>query len=334
MRLNRLLYFLYYLKKMDVKQYLKFRGYLLSHKQLSKIPITFDVIHSVLRYNISILEYFQFRFFEINGSEKKEWAGTGTMYEYQKKMNPASSRKVLEHKPTFYKTYGEFIHHRFLSVEEIQQSPESADELLQNSKKVVLKHSEGQCGKGIEILDSNDLNAESLLRRLKKNGNDMVEEFVYQHSELDRMSPSGLNTVRIITQLDENDKVHILGARLRITVNSAVDNMAAGNIAAPIDIKTGKLCGPGVYSDITKSDEYHHPVTGTEIEGFQVPMWEKTLSMIERAALKDTRNRSIGWDVAITDKGPELIEGNHDWCKLVWQLPVKMGLKRELDRFL
>ena len=48
------------------------------------------------------------------------------------------------------------------------------------------------------------------------------------------LSPSGLNTIRIITQINEQGGVDIIAARLRITVNSSVDNLAAGNIAAPI----------------------------------------------------------------------------------------------------
>jgi len=36
----------------------------------------------------------------------------------------------------------------------------------------------------------------------------------------------------------------------------------------------------------------------------------------------------------VTENGPGLIEGNHDWCKLVWQLPVGEGLKHLLDEFL
>lgn len=45
------------------------------------------------------------------------------------------------------------------------------------------------------------------------------------------------------------------------------------------------------------------------------------------AALKHPHNRSIGCDIVVTVDGPGLIEGNHDWCKLVWQLPVNQGLK-------
>ena len=33
------------------------------------------------------------------------------------------------------------------------------------------------------------------------------------------------------------------------------------------------------------------------------------------------------------NEGPELIEGNHDWCKLLWQLPVNKGLKHVLEKY-
>ncbi len=49
--------------------------------------------------------------------------------------------------------------------------------------------------------------------------------------------------------------------------------------------------------------------------------------MVKEAALLYKEYKSIGWDVAITNNGSELLEGNHNWRKLLWQLPVKKGLK-------
>lgn len=171
------------------------------------------------------------------------------------------------------------------------------------------------------------------MARMKASGNEVAEEYVIQHDQLNRLSPTGLNTVRIITQLDNHDEVHILGARLRISVNSMVDNLAAGNLVAGIDLETGIVNTPAVYSDITKQEVTVHPVTHQRITGFEIPYWSESLDLVKEAARTDPSNRSIGWDVAITNEGPELIEGNHDWCKLVWQLPVKQGLKHRLEKF-
>lgn len=167
---------------------------------------------------------------------------------------------------------------------------------------------------------------------MKDNEFDLVEEFIVQHSHINRLSPSAVNTIRIITELNENNEPKLLGCRLRISVDSPVDNMGAGNIAAPIDDKTGIVFGSAVYSDITKPDVDIHPVTGVEIPGFKEPYWSEIIDMVKKAAKKHPQNRSIRWDVVVTERGPGLIEGNHDWCKLLWQLPVKSGLKSKLKR--
>jgi hypothetical protein len=304
-------------------------------KGVSSFTLWYRIVLSSLRYNISPLEYFQFHFYEIPDSEKKTYAGTGFMYEYQLKMNPKGARKVLSDKRKFLKEYAQFVYHQHASLIELEEDPEKADRLLQNpSGKIVFKSSDGQCGIGVEVHSTESFSRAILIERLKESKNDLAEEFVVQHESLMKLSPSGLNTIRIITQLNNEDKIEILGARLRITVNSAVDNLAAGNLAAPINILTGIVDGPGVYSDITKEDQLIHPITGVQIVGFQVPFWSETVALVKAAALHNVNNKSIGWDVAITNVGPELIEANHDWCKLLWQLPVKRGLKSQLTKYL
>ncbi|GAB3203727.1 hypothetical protein ABID22_002046 [Pontibacter aydingkolensis] len=332
---KRVLYLGYYLKELDWVKLRNFLNYVSVNEKKSKLQLVSDMFTSSLKYNISLLEYFQFRFYKLNKVEREEYAGTGFMYEYHLRMNPKTSRNVLEDKRQFLNHYGEFVRHRFASLQDLEKDPELATLLLSNaSGKVVLKSSSGQCGNGIEIRDSKDFTIETLISRLKSTENDLVEEFVLQHTSLDKLSPSGLNTIRIFTQLTSDNKVEILGSRLRITVNSSVDNLAAGNIAAPINVESGQIDGPAVYSDITKREEAVHPITNVKIVGFQIPFWSETIRMVEQAALKNVGNRSIGWDVAITNSGPELIEGNHNWCKLLWQLPVKKGLKKELLKYI
>ena len=354
-RFKRIFYVLYYLKNEDASKRKKFMKHVCDAQGISKMTLWTRMVKDSIRYNVSLNEYFLFHFYEIDEAEKKHWVGTGTIYEYQKKMNPPAHRKVLSNKVLFYNAYRPYIKHTMITIDELEGDSARATPIVKNpSGKVVLKPSDGQCGRGIEVLQTDGLTPRLLMQRMRDGGNDLAEEFVEQHDQLNRLSSSGLNTVRIITQLEGNGagananvnanvnaninanvnaniNVRLLGARLRITVNSPVDNLAAGNIAVPIDLETGIVCGPGVYSDITKQDETHHPVTGIKLEGFQVPFWRECVELAVQAALHDTQNRSIGWDIAVTNEGPELIEGNHDWCKLLWQLPVKKGLQAELE---
>ena len=332
MKLKRALYLGYYLKELDREKFDCFLKHTVEQTGRTKAEILSDILKSVFIHNISILEYFQFRFFELDEEERKEWAGTGYMYEYQLKMNPISERQILDDKTLFYKNYGDYFVHKVGDIEDLKSNPELADAILKNpSGRLVLKASDGKCGAEVEICNCEDFNREDLIEYMKQNNYGLAEEFIRQHPEINRLSSSAVNTVRIITQLNRNNKVEILGCRMRISVDSPVDNMAAGNLAAPIDENTGKINGPAVYSDITKSEQKLHPVTGVKIPGFQVPFWDEVLEMARRAALKHPQNRSIGWDVVITKKGPGLIEGNHDWCKLLWQLPVQKGLKPVLE---
>lgn len=333
MKLNRILYLGYYLKNLDKEKFSRYLNFLSSNYGIPKTKIYYNVVWDSLKFNISLIEYFELRFFQRDEEEKKLWAGTGYMYEYQRIMNPTFSREVLDDKTKFYKVYKKFFKHHALDVNDLRENPDVVKEML-SYPKVVLKESKGKCGLGTAFIETKGLTSQTLINLMEKEGFDLAETFITQHSELNRLSPSGVNTVRIFTQLNAQDEVEILGCRQRISVASPVDNLAAGNLAAPIDEQTGKINGAGIYSDITKEPEDIHPVTGVPINGFQIPFWKECLMLAKEAALFDKTNRSIGWDIVVTETGPGLIEGNHDWCKLVWQLPVKKGLKPVLERHL
>jgi len=325
----RLVYFVYYLKNCDYSKLNNFQMYVRSLTGDGKLSQWASVFFNSLKYNISIFEYYQFRFWEKNHTEKLSWAGTGYMYEFQKKMNPLDMRNILDDKREFFKKYSKFFIHNVYSLDTIKDNPLVLNELF-NSSKFVFKVADGKCGVGVAILPKDSFNKEKIISFMESNGYDLVESYIEQHTDLQQLSPTAVNTVRIFTQLNSENKADILGCRLRISVNCEVDNMAAGNLAASIDENSGILNGPGVYSDITKVDEKIHPITGTPIVGFQVPFWSECLKLAKDAAIEHPQNRSIGWDIVVTPNGPGLIEGNHDWCKLVWQLPVKKGLKSKL----
>ncbi len=283
---------------------------------------------NALKYNISILEFYQFHFINKTHEEKLKWAGTGTMYEFQLKANPPNCRNILDDKRLFAQKYAKFIPNTIYTIDNLNE--DRIEELLKE-KKIVFKDATGKCGSGVLIKKTAELSKDKFIPFMQKNKFDMVETFIKQHEAINQLSPSAVNTIRIFTKLDQDNNYKILGCRMRISVDCEVDNLAAGNLAAPIDEKTGVINGQAVYSDITKQPETFHPITGTEIPGFQIPYWKDIKSIVKEASLMHPQNKSIGWDVVLTPNGPGLIEGNHDWCKLVWQLPVNKGLKKHLE---
>jgi hypothetical protein len=332
-RTPRIIYLLYYLKGLDKDKYRRFLKHAASVTGRSRRSIRQDMLASVIRYNISILDYFYFGFYEKTKSERSKWAGTGYLYEYQLKMNPRDARKLLEDKIRFLRHFSPFINRQYSDIRTLRSDPDLLEKLCTNhSGRLVLKGSHGQVGAEVEVVSCKEFTPSGLIGYMGKNHYDLAEEYVVQHPAIMELSSSGLNTVRIFTQLIDGE-IHFLGARFRISVNSPVDNMGAGNLAAPVDLEKGLVTGPGVYSDITRGDEEVHPLTGKQINGFQLPYWSEVIDLARRAALHTPGNRSVGWDIAITESGPELIEGNHNWCKLLWQLPVKEGLKSELEQY-
>jgi len=326
----RILYLAHYIREMDWKLLAKFMRHARASNQHSYLKQALLIIRASLKHNISPLEFYQFGFLAQGETDRTEWAGTGTMYEFQLQANPIECREILNDKRTFYKAYRPFFRHKVYSLDELSSDQTLAARLVSENERLVFKEATGQCGSGVVIRHCADIDMRLLINWMRRRRLDLVETYVEQHPDLDALSPSAVNTVRIFTLITREGQYRNLGCRLRISVDSAVDNLAAGNLAAPIDQKTGKVNGPGVYSDITKAAEESHPVTGTKIVGFQIPYWEETLDLVHRASLLQPQNRSIGWDVVITPEGPGLIEGNHDWCKLVWQLPVRQGLKRRI----
>lgn len=336
MILNRIIYFGYYMKKLNKILFKKFLRYVKEQTGRGSLSIWLDIFKHSMKYNTSILEYFQFGFYKPNCTEEEKgsWAGTGFMYEFQGYMNPRQHRDLLEDKTVFDKTYGKYMHHFAVSLEELKADKELAQRVLNNrSGKIVFKIKDGGCGKRVLVEPSKSYDIETLIKYMENNDYDLVEEFVQQHEIINNLAPTALNTVRIITQLRPNGEVDIVGCRLRISIHGVTDNLAAGNIAAVIDPETGIITSNGIYSDITKPETEYHPITKVRIPGIQIPFWKETVQMAKEVATIDPRNRSVGWDLAITTFGPDLIEGNREWCKLLYQLPAKAGLKTVLQKY-
>lgn len=144
----------------------------------------------------------------------------------------------------------------------------------------------------------------------------LFQETVIQHPELNKLNSSCINTIRFDTFIDKDGKVEIMSAYLRMsTCNKHVDNIASGGCLVSINLQSGKLKRDGYPGFSANGIIVHtfHPVTKTVFEGFAIPYFAEAKEMVLRAASLMPGLRLVGWDMAISESGPVLIEGNSDY---------------------
>jgi len=144
----------------------------------------------------------------------------------------------------------------------------------------------------------------------------LFQETILQHPELNRLNPSCVNTIRFDTFIDKEGQVEIMSAYLRMSINNKhVDNISSGGCLVGINLQTGKLRKEG-YPGFSASGTIIyacHPITKTVFEGFTIPYFEEAKKMVLRAASLVPGLRLMGWDVAISESGPVIVEGNSDY---------------------
>jgi hypothetical protein len=141
----------------------------------------------------------------------------------------------------------------------------------------------------------------------------LVQPRMRNHSAIADLSNGALCTARIVTMRNESGGHEAVCALFRMAVgdNRQVDNFHAGGIAAPIDVATGRL---GAATDWGLRPRHgwksHHPDTGGLVEGRILPLWAETRALAERAHEAFNDRHIVGWDMAILEDGPAIVEAN------------------------
>ncbi len=178
----------------------------------------------------------------------------------------------------------------------------------------------GIAGKGAFALKLSDgklfINeTESTLDELKDrlDGQYLIQERVHQHPHMSSLHPHSVNTIRLIT-FNNNGRVTPFAAALRIgTHGKNVDNWAAGGIIVGVDLMSGQLREEAFYKPGYGGRVVKHPDTNVEFLGFEIPYFHEAVRLATQLHSFLYGIHSIGWDIAISETGPIIIEGNDDW---------------------
>lgn len=185
---------------------------------------------------------------------------------------------------------------------------------------VMCKSILGECGNGVFrlrktnggfLIKDEPVTLEKLVETLKQGY--IVQERVTQHPRMSLLYPRSVNTLRLVT-VNDGKEATLLEAALKIGAHGAtIDNWAAGNLIGGVDRETGRLdehffFKPGYGGRIEK-----HPDTGAVFREFTVPFFREAVRVARELHNFLYGIHSVGWDIAIGEKGPIIIEGNDNW---------------------
>lgn len=267
-----------------------------------------NFIQAYLIFGVNPKEYYWFHFEDKSNEQKKTFFTRKMFRKLLRRNNNPQFVQILNDKYIFMQTFSEFVGRKCIRINKYTKK-EELENLLEKTDRIVYKPKDGSGGVGIKVFDKTSYsNVEKLFSELYCLPDGVIEQWIQQHKAMSIPYPDAVNCIRVATLYREG-KCNFLGAIFTLGYNhEKIANSLQGALFGLVAIETGE-----VISDLCNySDQLFkkHPDTGFIARGFKIPYWEEILDITAKAAAIVPEVGYVGWDVAISESGPVLIEGN------------------------
>jgi hypothetical protein len=166
----------------------------------------------------------------------------------------------------------------------------------------------------VEIFDGRVIGLDDLAAELGKHYSDgyLFQRLIAPHDAIRAVCGERLPTIRVLTLRTGSEAPQLLRACWKIPVgcNMADNYWRTGNLLAKLDKNTGEVKRVISGSGVDLAAHSHHPDTGANLIGFRLPHWDAVVATALEAARVMEQAPLIGWDIAVLDDGPVIVEMN------------------------
>ncbi len=133
------------------------------------------------------------------------------------------------------------------------------------------------------------------------------------HPDIVKVVGDQISTVRMFVLVDDQGPLLLRAAWKIPSGESVADNFwRSGNMLGGLDVETGAVLRVLRRTQNSTEQVETHPKTGTSFKGLAFPHWDKMRETVMRGAAALPSCHFQGWDVALTDRGPVLVEVEGD----------------------
>lgn len=291
--------------KLDYSNMIKIAKAVSKKTNKNLLFILFDMTKCGLKYQAGYYDYQEFEFYNLNKEQRETYLTRGKNNEIIKKFNDKSKFYIFDNKEEMYKIYNKFLKRQWMVLNENNYN-DFLDFFKQN-KVIIVKPIDGEGGKGIEKYEYiNDEESKIVYSSLLFKKQLLVEQCIKQHPDMNKLYNKSVNTLRMFT-FYKDGQAYFLQAILKVGNGGVVDNFSSGGMYTYVDDE-GTVYAEAI--DQMNNKYYKHPISNETIVGFKVPMFKEAVGMVKEAAKVVPEMGYIGWDVAISEDGPVLVEGN------------------------
>ncbi len=270
----------------------------------SVLYVKFDMIKNFIRYGIGYTDYLKGDYINLTKEQKKTYVTTKSFYKLLHYLNNPKYDACMSDKLVFNKIFSKYLGREWIDIR--VTSLDEFKSFLKGKKTIFAKPPTDFGGHGIQKITVKEIkDVEKLYEELKKKKLNLIEDGLVQHEELNKINPYAVNSFRIVT-LVKDGKAYILANALRINVD---DNPAIGCQDAYMRLNEQGIICSRVIDDVANVYE-EHPLAKIKFNTVKVPYVKEAFKMALEAALVVPEVRYVGWDFAITENGPVIMEGN------------------------
>ena len=292
--------------------------------QTQKKEYTIDMVYSLHRFGCAFDEYFLYHFPLLNTKGRESFVTDKIRYGLYKQINRGMDNALFDNKALSFQEYREYYQREIIEVKG-KQDEIKIQRFIEKHGEAIIKPLDDSCGRGVRSIKEEDITV--LLDQLKKPL--LCEEKIRQSKTLEVLHPQSVNMVRMTT-ISTKKGICLFHPLLRVGVGSSIiDNAAAGGVFALVDEKTGII---KTEAKDEKGNTYCvHPDTGVAFPGFQLPDWGEAVSLVYECAKRAKGYHYVAWDLAHTDHGWIIVEGNAKGQVVMMQTFYNEGFKHELE---
>ena len=271
----------------------------------SKLYIKYDIFRNFIKRGIGYTDYFRGDYINLTEKEKDTFINTKTFYKLLDYLNDDRYTIILKDKLIFNTIFKKYLKRDYINLR-ISNYEDFLD-FVKDKDIVFAKKPLGEGGHGvskINIKDNKDL--KGLYNKLIKDGQYLVEDAIKQCNELNEINPNVVNSFRIVT-LYKDGEVYIVNNALRINQDTTDVIGCTNDLYCSLN-EDGFIDSNVIddYGNIYKE----HPLTKKAFKDVKIKGVKESFNIVKEAAKIIPQYRYIGWDIAFSEKGPVLVEGN------------------------